>query len=134
MMTFARMTIVTGAIVCSGGCGISARRHDRGVVDGFNIVHYAERRFSRRSARRFLMLCAEAERRADPGYLNAPPFDFWYVYHDNVRAQEWARQLGFRLPAKLSEIDRLYCIALANRARIHLGRDFPAVYAWARAA
>jgi hypothetical protein len=133
-MTFSRMAAVAGAVVCTGGCGLSWWRHDRGVLDPFGVIHYAERRFSRRSARHFLMLCAEAERRTDIAFLNSPDYDFWYVYHDNVRAQEWAKQLGFRLPSHLSTIDRLYCTVLANRRGIHLARDYPTVYAWARSA
>ena len=133
-MTFAEIGQRVGARHCMGGCGLSERAHTLGVIDPFGVVHYAERRFNRRSARRFLMGCARNERQQDPEMLNdtSGRLAFWYLHHDAVRAAEMAALCGFRIPARLSKLDRLRCIQLAMKAQVHLARDWPAIYAWAR--
>ena len=117
--------------VCTGGCGLSVSRHSRGTIDPFGVIHFAERRFTRRGARNLLLLIARRDREADAGYLNVPVFDWWYVYHDSVTAARMARSLGFVIPARLWDLDREWCRLLAARRGVRLGK-YRRVYNWVR--
>jgi len=117
-----------GSTICTGGCGLSTNAHRRGTLL-LGVVHFADRRFSRRALRNLLILVARREREADPEYLNIPAYDWWYVYADNVQASKWALRLGVRLPARLSRVDRLRCQRLAITRGIHLSR-YPRVQSW----
>lgn len=117
---------------CSGGCGLSDRRHRQGFVF-LGVVHFADRRFSRRSARNFLLLVARQRREADPQYLNIPLFDWYYLYHDAVHATEMAGAAGFRIPARLWNDQREQVRLLAARRGVHLSRPpYRAIYEWSR--
>ncbi len=126
------MTIKEAAIqmnVCLY-CDLGFEAHWAGTLDGFGVVHYADRRFSRRALRNMLLLVAKRERMADVEFLNLPIFEFFYLYSDNVMASKWAVALGVRLPARLSRLDRLRCLSLAKRQGAKLSKR-SAVYKWA---
>ena len=53
------MALVLDVPTCTGGCGLSKTRHRTGSIDPFGTIHYAERRFTKRSARNYLLLVAE---------------------------------------------------------------------------
>lgn len=117
--------------VCDGACGLSDAEHWKGVIDGFGVAHYANRRFTRRSLRNLLLLVARRDRKADAGWLNDDSlFAYYYLWHDNVAASRMAMDLGVRLPARLSRLDRLRCLQLAKRSGVRLSKR-SAVYAWA---
>lgn len=116
--------------ICWGGCGLSERRHERGVLF-LGIVHFADRRFTRRGARNLLMLLARREREADPGFLNDPIFDFLYPALDALRAQELALEAGFRLPARLFDRERAKARSLAARRSAAISR-YPRLRSWLR--
>ena len=101
-----------------------------GVIDGFGVAHFADRRFTRRALRNMLLLVARRNRAADMEYLNLPQFEFFYLWHDNVEASRMAMELGVRLPARLSRLDRLRCLQLARRQNVRLSKR-SAIYAWA---
>jgi hypothetical protein len=77
-----------------------------------------------------LLLVARRDRAADMEYLNLPRFEFFYLWHDNVEASRMAMELGVRLPARLSRLDRLRCLQLARRQNVRLSKR-SAIYAWA---
>mgnify|MGYP001558438609 CR=1 FL=1 len=72
----AEMALALNVPTCTAGCALSKTRHREGVIDGFGIIHFAERRFSRRSAKNYLMLVARLWREGDPEYLNIELFDW----------------------------------------------------------
>jgi len=114
--------------ICTGGCGLPD--HWRGVIDPFGVVHYANRRFTRRALRNMLLLLAKARREhSDPRFLNIPEYDWYYLWWDNVMAYELAMDMGVRLPARLSRLDRLRCRQQARRAGIPLSTR-SAIYKW----
>lgn len=117
-----------GSPICTGGCGLSDRAHIVGTLY-LGVIHFADRRWSRRALRNLLLLVARREREADPGFINMRPFDWYYLYLDNVKASRMALGLGVRLPARLSRKDRLMCARIAAARRIALSR-YPAVRAW----
>lgn len=107
------------------------KRHMAGFIDVFGTAHYTDRRFTRRSLRNLLLLIARRDRMADPGWLNDDKlFAYYYLYVDEVAASKMAKELGFRLPAKLSRLSRLRCQALARKAGVRLSKR-SALYAWA---
>jgi len=118
-----------GVTWCGGGCGLSVTKHQEGAAF-LGVIHFAERRFSRRTARNFLMLVAMNDRKSDAGYLNVELFDWWYVYHDSITAMGMAQQLGFRLPAALFDQQRRQCRDLAAKRGVRLSR-YRKVYEWA---
>lgn len=125
--TFADMAAQLDVPWCGGDCGIDAS-HDRGFLF-LDVVHFRERRFTRRGAKRFLMLVAERNRLLDSGYLNdRKRLGAFYVYHDAVVAQGLAGQLGFRIPARAFEMERLRMrslrqpVTLPPRARSWMAR------------
>lgn len=121
-----------GVVICVGGCGLSASRHRAGVIDPFGIIHFAERRFTKRGAKNLLMLVARRAREMDPGYLNIALYDWWYVYSDSVVAFRLARgDLGIRLPAHLFDRERARCRDLAARRNVRLSK-YRRVYEWSR--
>lgn len=88
-------------------CPVSAARHRRGTEDGMGLIHYADRRLTKRSVKRLLMMVAARNRRKDPEFLNDPVYDFLYPYLDSVEAQRLAQTFGsMRLPARLFDVER----------------------------
>jgi hypothetical protein len=122
--------VITAPGICWGGCGLSERRHERGVIF-LDVVHFADRRFTKRGARNLLMLLARREREADPGFLNDPIYDFLYPALDALRAQELAGEAGFRLPARLFDREREQARALAERRHVSI-RRYPKLRSWLR--
>ena len=114
--------------VCLGGCGLNAYRH-RGVIDPFDVIHWSDRRFTRRGLRRLLLLVARRSREDSPAFLNTPGMRFYALWWDEQRANSMAAQLGVRFPAAWSSQERLACLASAGRRP--LSRTHPAIYAWA---
>lgn len=118
-----------GVAWCGGGCGLSATRHRQGCLF-LNVIHWKERRFTRRAARTYLMLVARMRREADPGFLNEPDlYDWLYVYIDSTEAGRLAMQLGFRLPAAVFDHQREQVRAMAARRGVKLSKRTK-VYAW----
>ena len=114
---------------CTGGCGLSATRHRTGCVF-LNVVHFAERRFSKRAAKNYLLLVARMDREADGEYLNnIDLYDWFYCYIDSVNAARMAKQLGFRLPASIFARERAMVRLLANRRGVKLTK-YRKVYQW----
>jgi hypothetical protein len=124
---------------CGGECGITLRSHEQGFVF-MDVLHFRDRRFTRRGAKNFLMLAASLERhRVIPEaeyhtprglYLNDPDrFDYLYFHDDAVRAQAMAGQLGFRIPAHLFDAERERCLLLARKRGVTLP---PTIRAWAK--
>jgi hypothetical protein len=120
-----------GVTWCGGGCGLSATRHREGCIY-LGVIHYRERRFTRRAARTFLMLVARLDRETDDGYLNIELYDWFYLWRDSVSAAQMAKTLGFRLPASVFDQQRNQCILLAARRGVNLTK-YRRVYQWARA-
>jgi len=116
--------------VCAGGCGLPDKDHWKGVIDPFGVIHYADRRFTRRALRNLLLLVARRDRAADKEFLNLPQFEFFYLWWDNVTASRMAMDLGVRLPARLSRFDRLRCLQLARKQGVALSRR-SSIYSWA---
>jgi hypothetical protein len=112
-------------------CGLSERQHRKGVIDPFGVVHFMDRRFTRRALRNFLLLVARRDREyGDLDYLNIPGYDWYYLWSDETTASMWAASLGVRLPARLSAQSRWKCLTLARKAGVKLSKR-PAIYAWA---
>ncbi len=128
-MTYAEMAERVNVPYCPGDCGITDRSHDEGFIF-LNVVHFRERRFTRRGAKNFLTLVARRRRLLDPEFLNIVRFDWMYLYNDAVMAQKMARDLGFRIPAHLFDQEREQCRLLARRRKIHLS-TYPAIWSWA---
>lgn len=127
-MTYTEMATRLDVPYC-GGCSITARSHRRGFLF-LGVVHFGERRFTRRGAKHFLMLVAKAKRQASPEYINDDRlFGWWYIYHDAVEAQAMASQLGFRIPARLFSADRARCRYLARKSTVPVGSK---VLKWVR--
>lgn len=131
-MTYEIMTRVLPVAVClDPNCGIDERWHWTGRIDPFGIVHFTDRRWTRAGARRLLLLAAKAWReRPGSGYLNAPALEWLHLYVDAKQAYEWSREIGFRMPAKLSWHERSKSLRLAVKQGIHVAADYPSVYAW----
>jgi hypothetical protein len=127
-VTYAAMAAKLKVPFCGGGCGMPDQVHEQGLVF-LNVLHWRERRFTRRGAKHFLMLIAKAKRLVDPEYLNAEEFDWMYIHNDAVMAQALAGQFGFRIPARLFDIDRMRCARLAQKRGVKLS-NYPAVYQW----
>jgi hypothetical protein len=115
--------------VCWGGCGISVHRHRYGTIDGFGIIHFDDRGFTRKGARNLLLLVARRERESDPQWLNIELYDWYYQYVDSVRAYQLALDAGFRLPGRLFNEQREQCRALALSRGVRLSR-YQGVRAW----
>lgn len=130
----ARYNVCDGLVPTDNGrlalCGISYAAHWIGTIDGFGVAHFANRRFTRRALRNLLLLVARRDRMADPAYLNLPQFEYYYLWSDNVAASRMALDLGVRLPARLSRLDRLRCQQLARKAGVKLSKR-SAIYKWA---
>lgn len=128
-MTITEMAARLEVPTCTGGCGLSRTRHRTGCIF-MGVVHFAERRFSRRAAKNYLMLVARMDREADGEYLNRIDlYDWFYVYVDSVTAARMAKQLGFRLPASIFEREREMVRLLAARRGVKLSR-YKKVYQW----
>lgn len=114
--------------VCPGGCGLDDYRH-RGTIF-LGVIHWRERRFTRRGLRRLLLLVARREREsATSGFLNHPNLRWCALWWDEQRANGLASELGIRFPAAWSRQERLACLASARGWPI--SRTHPAIYAWA---
>ena len=130
-MTVEEIGVALGVPICTGGCGLSASRHRTGTIF-LGVIHFAERRFTKRGAKNLLMLVARRAREMDPGYLNIALYDWWYVYSDSVVAFRLARgDLGIRLPAHLFDRERARCRDLAARRNVRLSK-YRRVYEWSR--
>lgn len=122
--------------VCFGDCGLTDRAHRGAIFLG--VIHWRERRLTRRGLRRFLLLVAKRDRLqtawesqdifAPPrGFLNDPKLAFYHLWHDEMEANRMASSLGVRFPVEFS---------LRERSKAQLGlvgrvRQYPAIYAWA---
>lgn len=115
--------------ICFGGCGLSERRHRLGAVF-LGVVHWRERRMSRRALRNFLLLVAKRDREANPEFLNIPELTWYAIWSDNTEAGRLAARVGIRLPAALSINDRLRTLTLARKRGVSLSHR-PRIYAWA---
>lgn len=113
--------------VCLGDCGLSDHRHRGSLFLG--VVHFGERRISKRGLRRFLRLCAKRDRLDDPGFLNSPELSFAHGYFDEAKAVAWAARLGYRFPVGFSRAERLRVLAKAPKG---FARTHAAIWAWAR--
>lgn len=119
---------------CSGGCGLSASRHRKGVVF-LNVIHMSDRRLTVQTARTLLLLAAKAQRLADPGYLNDDSlYDWRYEHLDSVAAWRMARKVNYRLPARVFDANRERCLLMAKRRGVKLSEKYPTVYQWAKSA
>ena len=110
-------------------CPMSGRAHERGRIDAFGLIHFSDRQFNKRAAKRLLMLVAKRTREGDARYLNNEMFDWLYVYMDSVVAQKSALYWGFRLPARLFEQDRQRALQLAARRSVSV-RRYPGFKSW----
>lgn len=110
-------------------CPMSGRAHERGRVDAFGLIHFSDRQFNKRAAKRLLVLVAGRARLKDPTMLNSEMFDWLYVYMDAVEAQKIALGWGFRLPARLFEQDRQRALQLAARRSVSV-RRYPKFKSW----
>jgi hypothetical protein len=128
-MTYREMATQLKTPFCDGGCGMNDELHEQGLVF-LNVLHWSERRFTRRGAKNFLVLIAKHKRLSDPEFLNIEKFDWLYIHNDAVMAQAWAKMFGFRIPGSLFDRDRDRLIRLARKRGVNLS-TYPAVYAWA---
>jgi hypothetical protein len=117
--------------VCFGGCGLNTYRHRGSIV--FGVIHWADRRVSRRGLRRLLLLVAKRERLEDPEFLNDRYLGYYHLWHDEQRANELAAQLGMRFPAEFSRVERLRCLALMGRRKLR-PQGYATILDWARGA
>jgi hypothetical protein len=106
-------------------CGLSATAH-RGTIF-LGVIHFRDRRFSRRGLRKLLLLCAKRDRLASVNFLNDPGLWFAYFYLDERKANEWAAQIGVRFPVSFSAPERRAVSLVPG-----LSRTMPAIWAWAR--
>lgn len=113
--------------VCLGGCGLTDHAHKGSIF--LDVVHFGERRVSRRGLRKLLLLCARRDRLRDPEFLNAAGLWWAAMYLDERKANEWADRIGYRFPISYSLPERR-SVALVPG----LSRRSPAVYAWAHRA
>jgi hypothetical protein len=128
----AHMAEALMAPTCTGGCGLSKTRHREGCIF-MGVIHFAERRFSRRTAKNYLMLVARLWREGDPDFLNDDDlYDWLYIYLDSTEAARLAVTLGFRIPGHLFNPERRLCALLAQRRGVKLSRRRK-VYQWATA-
>lgn len=111
--------------ICFGNCGLGANRHRGSIFLG--IVHWSDRRVTKRGLRRLLLLVAKRDRFASPGFLNDPGLWWAHMYLDQRRADRWAEQLGVRFPASYSAPERRAVSLVPGLSRRH-----PAVWMWAR--
>ncbi len=115
---------------CGGGCGLSVTRHRTGCVF-LGVVHFADRRPSKRATRNFLLLAARRDRLEDRDYLNVPFYDWWYRYEDATAAARMARYLHLRIPTRLWDHEREMCRLLAAKRGVQLSKH-RSVWAWLR--
>ncbi len=123
-----RVALRLGGPICMGGCGLSASAHRRGRIF-LDVVHFADRRFTKRALRNLLLLIARQRRERDPEFLNDEMYDWYYQYLDSVEAARLARSLGVVLPSRLFDQRRALCRALAARRGVKLSRR-KEVYSW----
>ena len=131
MRTISEMATRLDVPWCGGGCGLSKTKHREGCLF-LGVVHFADRRFTRRAARNLLLLVARMKRESDDQYLNHEVYDWWYLYHDAVTAAKMAMACGVRLPASVFDHDREMCRLLATKRGVKLSR-YHRVYEWTRA-
>lgn len=116
---------------CDGGCGLSITRHKTGCIDPFGVIHFTNRKPTKRGYARFLTLVARMDREADGEYLNRIDlYDWFYCYIDSVNAARMAKQLGFRLPASIFEREREMVRLLAAHRGVKLTK-YRKVWSWA---
>jgi hypothetical protein len=127
MRTYRQMAASMMVPMCAGSCGITTRSHEQGFVF-LDILHWRERKFTRRGGKNFLMLIAKWQRLLNPEYLNDPEHDWYYEWSDSVAAQSMAGDLGFRIPAHLFDHERARCLLLARKRGVKLP---PTIRAWA---
>lgn len=118
--------------ICLGGCGITIRSHRTGFIY-LNVVHWQDRRVTRRGLFRFLLLVARRNREDDPGYLNDPKYDWLYVWIDHRAADDMGHRLGVRFPVEFSRYARSLVFWKAKWAGVPLSKH-PAAYSWAKRA
>lgn len=111
------------------GCGLDPYRQ-RGTLF-LGVLHWRERRVTRRGLRQFLLLVARRDREADPGYLNERRFRWLYLYLDEMAANDLAGRLGVRFPVAFSRAERSRCLWYAGKARARITLAHPAAYSWA---
>lgn len=139
-MTYADIVSRLGfeGVCLRADCGLTDNAV-RGCLDPFGVVHWRERRVTRRGLRRFLLLVAKRERLADRivndaapvrGYLNARRHAWLHTYLDARQADRWAAELGVRFPVEFSRQERSECLYLAWRSGANLSKR-PAIYSWA---
>jgi hypothetical protein len=117
--------------VCLGGCSITVRSHRAGFIDPFNVLHWQERRVTRRGLRKFFLLLARRNREADPTYLNERRFAWLYLYLDEQYANALGQVLGVRFPIEFSRTERWKCLRLAHKANARITKTNPRAYSWA---
>ena len=76
MRTISEMATRLDVPWCGGGCGLSKTKHREGCLF-LGVVHFADRRFTRRAARNLLLLVARMKRESDDQYLNHEVYDWW---------------------------------------------------------
>lgn len=134
-MTYAAVVEKFGlARVCMGGCGLSDRAHRGSLFLG--VIHWRERRMTRRGLRRFFLLVARRDRvapsSADPsaptrGFLNDGSMLAYHLHWEEQYANMLANWVGVRFPAEFSKRER----ERASKALAGRTRQWPAVTAWA---
>jgi len=109
-LTYAGLADRYGVELCTGGCG--DRGHSAGFLRG-GRVHFRDRRVTRSGLRLFLMLVHDARIWRPLTHSDRPPprrkatSRVRWLHHRNVWASGVAlRDLGVRLPRKLSAADR----------------------------
>lgn len=95
------------------------------------VLHWSDRRVTRRGLRRFLLLVAKRKRELAPAYLNDPKLGWFHLYDDNREADKMAAKLGVRFPVEFSRTERWKCLWLAHKAKVPITRTHPALYSWA---
>jgi hypothetical protein len=134
-MTYATVVSRLGLQQVCLGCAITERSHRNGFIDGFGVVHWAERRVTKRGLRRLLLLVARRDRNRlnydtewlTRGFLNDRALYWAHFYFDEQRANEWAAKLGVRFPVEFSGPERRVVALVPGLSRSH-----PQIYQWAR--
>lgn len=116
--------------VCLGGCGVTTRSHRTGFIF-LDVVHFEERRVTRKGLRRFFLLLARRNREADPTYLNDPQLGWYHLWADEQYANALAQVIGVRFPVEFSRTERWRCLWLAHKVKVPITRTHPALYSWA---
>lgn len=126
-MTYAEIAERLGVQrVCFGGCGLGDYAHRGRLFLG--VIHWRERRMTRRGLRRFLLLVARRMREADPDFLNTRGMAWAHAYFDEQFANQLAAQLRIRFPAVFSAVERERC---HRGAPVGYWRTHQAIWAWA---